>query len=321
MSNVLGLALFALFVLALLALDLCIFGRRKRSLDFKEALLWSVCWVVLALLFNLGVYFRRGPEAALEFLAAYVLEKSLSLDNIFVFAVLFHTYAVPAEYQHKVLFRGVLGALLMRGAFIAGGVALVERFDWVLYLFGGVLLVTGAKLLSSKRETEVPQHLGLLRLGDKLPGVAESDHQGAFIVRRQGKFAITPLFVVLILVEVADMLFALDSIPAVFGVTRDIFLIYTSNVFALLGLRSLYFLLANALPRFRYLRLGFSVILMFVGIKMLAARWIAISVGFSLLVIVVILGISIFASVYGMAGRAAQKDPGFVSNYRPKPDQ
>lgn len=320
MTNVFGLALFGLFVLALLVLDLGIFQRRSRSCGFKEPLLWSLFWVGLALIFNLGVYFLRGPEAALEFLTAYVLEKSLSLDNIFVFAMLFSTYAVPAEYQHKVLFGGVLGALLMRGAFIAGGVALVERFDWVLYLFGGVLLVTGATLLISRRGSEIPRHLRLLRLAGKLPGVVESAPQGAFLVRRRGKLAITPLFVVLILVELADILFALDSIPAVFAVTRDIFLIYTSNIFALLGLRSLYFLLANALPRFRYLHLGLSVILTFVGIKMLVIHWIKIPVGFSLLVIVVILGIAIFASVRGTVVRATQKVPGFASNCPPRPD-
>lgn len=296
MTQLYPFILFTLFVVGLLALDLGVFHRRAHAVSLREAAFWSTVWVTLSLAFNLGVYFWRGPEPALEFLAAYLLEKSLSADNVFVFAVVFSTAAVPAQYQHRVLFWGVLGALVTRGAFIATGIALLEHFGWITYVFGGFLAVTGVSLLFRKRERIHPERNPLLRWTSNVLPVAR-DYEGPKLFVRQGHhFFATPLFLALLMVETTDVLFALDSIPAAFAVTQDPFIVYSSNVLAVLGLRALYFLLARAIVRFRYLHVGISVVLLFVGTKMLLAAFYRVPLALSLAAICLILVAAIVAS-------------------------
>lgn len=297
MSNFYALLLFNLFVLAMLALDLGVFHRRAHAISLREATVWSAVWIGLSLAFNVGLYFWRGPEPALEFLTGYILEKSLSMDNVFVFAVIFTYMAVPAADQHKVLFWGVLGALIMRAAFIIAGVALISRFEWILYVFGVFLVVTGVRLFRQTHEEIHPERNPILRLARRVLPVTEGYEGAAFFVRRAGRLLATPLFLVLLMVETTDVLFATDSIPAVFAVTRDPFIVYTSNIFAILGLRALYFVLAGAITKFRYLRPGLSLILIFVGVKMLAVHYYKLPVGISLAVICSILAVSIGASL------------------------
>lgn len=299
MENWLALGLFNLFVLGMLALDLGVFHRRAHVVSFREAAAWTAVWVGLAIVFNLGVYYWRGPQAALEFLAGYILEESLSMDNVFVFALIFAYAAVPNEYQHRVLFWGILGALVMRAAFIAAGVALISHFAWVLYIFGAFLLITGAKIFRERRQEIHPERNPALRLARRLFPLTERYEGARFFVRREGRLLATPLFPVLVLIETSDLAFAVDSIPAVFAVTQDLFIVYTSNVFAILGLRSLYFFLAGAIAKFRYLRPGLALVLVFVGAKMLAAHFYKLPVGVSLLVICGILGGSVVLSLRG----------------------
>jgi tellurite resistance protein TerC len=302
MSDLPALALFTLLVLGLLALDLGLFQRRPRTLSFREACGWYVFWVALSIAFNIGIYFWRGSQPALEFLTGYILEVSLSMDNVFVFAMIFGFMAVHAEYQHRVLFWGILGALVMRGAFIAAGVALVSQFEWILYLFGAFLLITGAKLLRGKEVEVHPEHNPVVRLARRILPVTQGYEGSSFFVRREGRLLATPLLLVLLLVETTDVLFAVDSIPAIFAVTLDPFIVYTSNVCAILGLRALYFVLAGAVRRFRYLRPGLAVVLMFVGVKMLVVRFYKIPTLVSLAAICLILLVAVVASL-----RAEQK--------------
>lgn len=311
MSNLLAFTLFNLFVLGLLALDLGVFHRRAHVISFREALIWSSVWIVLSLGFNVGLLFWRGPTPALEFLTGYILEKSLSMDNIFVFAVIFNYMAVPAKEQHRVLFWGVIGALVMRAAFIATGVALISRFEWILYVFGIFLVITGAKLFWQKQEEVHPERNPVVRLASKVFQVTREYQGSAFFVRREGRRFATPLFVVLVMVETTDVLFAVDSIPAIFAVTLDPFIVYTSNVFAILGLRALYFVLAGAILKFRYLRPGLSLVLIFVGVKMLAAHFVKIPLVLSLGVICAILAGAVGASLLAekKSGRPAPADP------------
>jgi len=297
MSNFFALSIFTLFVLGMLALDLGVFHRRPHAVSFREAALWTAVWVTLAVAFNVGVYVWRGPQPALEFLTGYILEESLSMDNVFVFAVIFRFAAVPAQYQHRVLFWGILGALIMRAAFIAAGVALIARFHWVLYVFGIFLVITGAKLLREKGHEVHPDRNPLWRLARRLFPVTENYEGAAFFVRRRSGLLATPLFLVLVMVETTDIVFATDSIPAIFAVTQDPFIVYTSNVFAIMGLRSLYFFLAGAIGRFRYLRVGLSFVLMFVGVKMLVAHYYKLPVLASLAVISCVLAVAILASL------------------------
>jgi len=297
MSNATALSVFTLFILAMLALDLGVFQRKAHAPSFREAGAWYAFWVSLSLAFNLGVYIWRGTQPALEFLTGYILEASLSMDNVFVFAVIFSYMGVPAQYQHRVLFWGILGALIMRAAFIAAGVALISRFEWVLYVFGIFLVVTGVKLFLQKHEEIHPERSPVLRLARRIFPVTETYEGAAFFVRRAGRVFATPLFPILIMVETTDVIFATDSIPAIFAVTRDPFIVYTSNVFAILGLRTLYFLLAGAVNRFRYLRPGLSLVLIFVGAKMLASHFIKVPIWLSLLVISAILAAAIVASL------------------------
>lgn len=288
---------FNLFVLAMLALDLGVLRRKARVVTMREAAVWSAVWVLLALSFNAGVYFWRGPEAGLEFLTGYLIEKALSVDNIFVFLMIFSSFCVSPEHQHRVLFWGILGALLMRAGFIAAGATLLAHFHWIIYVFGGFLIVTGVKMALHK-DTEVdPDANPAVKLLRRFVPVTERCEGDRFFVRRAGRLAATPLFVVLVLVETTDVIFALDSIPAIFAVTSDPFIVYTSNVFAILGLRSLYFLLAGVMGLFRYLKVGLAFVLVFVGLKMALADVYKIPIGVSLGVIFGILALSVLASI------------------------
>ena len=289
--------IFNLFVLAMLALDLGVFHRKTHTVKLKEALRWSAVWITLALLYNLGVYFWLGQAKALEFLTGYVLEKSLSVDNIFVFIMLFAYFRVPAEYQHKVLFWGILGALVMRAVFIALGVTLIQRFEWVIYVFGAVLIYSGVKMAMHKDEDVHPEHNPVLRLFRKAFPVTPQFEGNRFWIRRGTGLMATPLMVVLLVVETTDVVFAVDSIPAVLAITQDPFIVYTSNVFAILGLRALYFALAGVMNIFHFLHYGLSVILVFVGLKMIASHWFKIPIGVALGVVAGVLVISVVASL------------------------
>ncbi len=264
--------LFNLFVIGMLALDLGVFHRKAHVVKMKEALLWSAFWIALALLYNGFVYYWRGPQAALEFLTGYLIEKSLSVDNIFVFVLIFSYFKVPAEYQHRVLFWGIIGALVMRGILIAVGAALIANFAWVIYVFGAFLIYTGFKMAVSKEHGVDPRHNPVVNWFRRIIPVENDYHGQRFLIRRDGRAAATPLLLVLVSVEFTDLIFAVDSIPAIFAVTRDPFIVYTSNVFAILGLRSLYFALAGVVHKFRFLKLGLGLVLCFVGVKMLLAH-------------------------------------------------
>ena len=260
---------FTLFVLAMMALDLGVFHRKAHTVGFKEALTWTGVWVTLALLFNAGVWHFAGPQKALEFFTGYLIEYSLSVDNVFIFALIFSYFAVPPQWQHKVLFWGILGALIMRVIMIFAGVALISRFHWILYLFGAFLILTGLKMIFKKNEEVHPEHNPIVRWFRRLVPVANEHHEDKLVVRVNGRLMATPLMVVLVCVEVTDVIFAVDSIPAIFAVTLDPFIIYTSNVFAIMGLRSLYFVLGGMMGMFHYLKLGLGGVLSFIGVKML----------------------------------------------------
>ena len=260
---------FNVFVLLMLALDLGVFHRKAHVVSFREAIAWTVAWVTLAMLFNMGVWYYAGAQKALEFTTGYVIEYSLSVDNIFVFAMLFSYFAVPPVYQHRVLFWGILGALVLRALMIVAGTVLITKFAWIIYIFGAFLILTGIKMIVKREEEIHPERNPVVRWFKKLMPVT-SDYRGdKFFVRENGIRMATPLFVVLLLVEISDVIFAVDSIPAIFAVTKDPFIVYTSNVFAILGLRSLYFALAGVLDKFHYLKIGLGVVLTFVGVKML----------------------------------------------------
>jgi tellurite resistance protein TerC len=300
---------FNVFVLLMLALDLGVFHRRAHAVQLREAAIWSVVWVVISLAFNLWMLVEYGRQPALEFLTGYLIEKSLSVDNIFVFAVLFQYFAVEPRYQHRVLFWGILGALVMRGAMIAVGVALISRFEWILYIFGAFLVWTGAKMMFHKVEDVHPEHNPFFRMARRYLPLTENYEGQKFFVHRAGRWFATPMLLVLIVVETTDLAFALDSIPAIFAITRDPFIVYTSNVFAILGLRAFYFLLAGILPYFRHLGSGLSVVLMFIGVKMLAEKLVHISTGWSLGIVGAVLTVSVVASMIATSveKRAARK--------------
>jgi tellurite resistance protein TerC len=288
---------FGTFVLIMLALDLGVFHRQARVVDVKEALRWSAMWIALALLFNLGVYLWYDTDAALAFLTGYVLEESLSVDNLFVFLMILSYFSVPSIYQHKVLFWGILGALLMRGLMIAVGTALIQMFHWVLYLFGGFLVLTGVKMALQRHGEIHPEQNPVVRLFTRFMPVTATYHAEQFFVRLDGRWLATPLFIVLLMVEVTDVVFALDSIPAVLAVTTDPFIVYTSNVFAILGLRSLFFALSGLMGLFHYLRYGLAVVLVFIGTKMLLAEVWHIPVHIALAVVAGVLLLSVLASL------------------------
>jgi tellurite resistance protein TerC len=296
--NLWGWVGFNAFVLVMLALDLGVFNRKAHSVSLKEALTWSIVWITLALLFNLGLYFVSGTEAALQFLTGYLIEKSLSVDNIFVFVLLFSAFGVPAAYQHRVLFWGVLGALVMRGILIAVGATLIEDFHWIIYVFGIFLIITGVRM-GLHKETEVhPERNPILKLVRRFLPVTEDYEGQRFIVRRDGRTLVTPLLLVLVAIETTDLIFAVDSIPAIFAVTTNAFIVYTSNVFAILGLRSLYFVFANIIDKFYYLRIGLAVILSYVGVKMVLTDIFHIPTTLSLLVIALVLAAAVLASLW-----------------------
>ncbi len=288
--------LFGAGIIALLAVDLFVLHRTPHQVKLREALLATGGWIGVALLFNVWVYLSRGPGAGLDFLTAYCVEKSLSVDNIFLFIVIFRAFQIKAEAQHRVLFFGVLGALIFRGAFVFGGVALLDRFHVVRYIFGGFLILVGVHMLFKKIETPEAGLTWQVRLARKWLPVAGQFSETQMIVRTPGKWLATPLLLALISVELTDVLFAVDSVPAVLAITRDPFIAYSSNVFAILGLRALYFALAGILPRFRYIHQGLALVLAFVGAKMLLSERIAISNGISLAVICGILAVAALAS-------------------------
>lgn len=288
---------FNVFVLAMLAVDLGVVHRRAHEVTLKEALVWSGIWIALALLFALGVYVWYGSQPALEFLTGYLIEKSLSVDNIFVFVLIFSYFKVPPRYQHEVLFWGILGALVMRAIFIFAGIALLQRLHWIIYVFGALLILTGIKMAMEKDKEIHPDKNPLLKLFRRLVPVTEDYHADHFFVKQAGHYAATPLFIVLLVVETTDVIFAVDSIPAILGITVNPFLVYTSNVFAILGLRALYFALAGVMQLFHYLHYGLSAILVFVGAKMLLADVYKLPVGVALGVIAGILLIAVIASL------------------------
>jgi tellurite resistance protein TerC len=289
--------IFIAFVLAMLALDLGVFHRKIHVVHPKEASMWVTVWVALALAFAGGLYFFFGHHAALTFLTGYVIEESLSIDNIFVMVLIFEYFKVPAICQHRVLFYGILGALVMRGLFIGLGTVLLARFQWVIYIFGAMLIVTGIRMALKQDEEFEGERNPVVRVARRVLPLSESFHGKHFFVIENGRRLFTPLFLVLVLVEVTDLVFAIDSIPAIFGVTRDPFIVFTSNIFAILGLRSLYFLLAAVVDRFYLLKYGIAAILTFVGVKMLGEQWFHLDILVSLAVIIGVLGISIAASL------------------------
>jgi len=288
--------LFNIFVLVMLTLDLAVFNRRAHTIAFREALGWSAFWISLAAAFAVGVYFWRGPTTSMEFVTGYLIEESLSVDNLFVFLLIFRYFRVPSEYQHKVLFWGIMGALVLRAIFILTGVVLIQRFHWVIYIFGIFLIYTGVKLFRQEEMEIHPEQNPLLRSFRRWVPVTKDYVNGKFFVRQPGLYA-TPLFLVLLFVEATDVLFAADSIPAVLAVTRDPFIVYTSNVFATLGLRSLYFALAGMMELFHYLHYGLSVILIFIGVKMLISNYYHIPIAVALGAVVGVLAISIGLSL------------------------
>lgn len=302
------------FILIMLALDLGVFNRKAHKVSIKEATAWTVFWVVLSLVFNgliyymyehhwLGIgreigYMLSGKQAAVQFFTGYIIEKSLSLDNIFVIALIFAYFKVPSQYQHRVLFWGILGAIVMRGIMIFAGAILISRFSWMIYVFGGLLIVTAAKMLFSSHETLEPAKNPLVKLARRLYPVTNKYYRKHFFVRIDGKLMVTPLFLALIVVESSDVIFAIDSIPAIFAITHDPFLVFTSNIFAILGLRSMYFALAAMIEKFRYLKLSLVFILAFVGVKMILSHSYPIPTGISLVIIAAILILGILASLY-----------------------
>ena len=299
---------FNLFVLTMLAIDLGVFHRKSHAVSGREALIWSVVWISLSLVFNAVIYFfwdRMMPgsnytnsEAALAFLTGYLIEKSLSVDNIFVFILIFSFFAVPAAYQHRVLFWGILGALVMRGTLIAVGAALLKEFHWIIYVFGAFLIFTGIRMARHQEEEVQPDKNPVVKFFRRFMPVTSGFEKDQFFVRRAGKLMATPLFLILLIVESTDLVFAVDSIPAIFAVTQEPFIVYTSNVFAILGLRALYFLLANVMDKFQYLKLGLSAVLTFIGVKMVITDLYHIPVGVSLAVVAGILTLSILASLW-----------------------
>ena len=292
------LILFNVFILGLLWLDLRVFHKNPHAVTTREAALFSAFWIALSLAFNVGVFVTAGPRPGLEFFTGYLIEKALSVDNIFVFIVIFSYFGVPARFQHRVLFWGVVGALVMRSIFIMLGTALISRFDWVLYVFGVILLYSGWKLLRDEGVEVHPEKNVVIRLARKLfPRISTDYDRPRFIYREQGKLWVSSLFLVLLTVETTDIVFAVDSIPAVFGVTRDPFIVYSSNVFAILGLRALYFLLAGAMTRLTYLSKGLAVVLIFIGAKMLVEDIVHVPILVSLAVVAGIIGTAVAASL------------------------
>lgn len=298
---------FNLFVLLMLALDLGVFHRKAHVVTVKEAFLWTGFWVSMALLFNVFVYYQMGSEKAFEFFTGYLIEKSLSVDNIFVIILIFSYFGVPAAYQHKVLFWGILGALVMRVIFIFAGVELIHKFHWLIYIFGSFLVISGIRIVTQGDVKIDPQQNPLIRFAKRIFPVTEDFVDDKFFLRINGKLWATPLFLVVVLIESTDLIFAVDSIPAILAVSDDAFIVYTSNVFAILGLRSLYFALAGIEKYFSYLKYGLALILVFVGVKMCIVDFYKIPIEVSLIFIFVTLAVTTLAS---MVFRKKEEDPG-----------
>lgn len=289
--------LFNVFVVAMLALDLGVFHRKSHTISVREAFIWTAVWIALACIFGLGVYFLIGTQASIEFMTGYLVEKSLSVDNIFVILMIFTYFSVPSKLQHKVLFWGIIGALVMRAAFIYAGVALITQYHWIIYIFGAFLVFSGIKMAIPKKE-DVPLDRNLvLRLLHRIIPVSHEYETEKFFVRHNGKIVATPLFAALIMVETTDLIFAVDSIPAILAISSDPFIVYTSNVFAILGMRSLYFAVSRLVALFHHLSYGLSAILIFVGLKMLVSDFYKMPTLMALSVILGFLGISILTSV------------------------
>lgn len=289
---------FTIAVVCFLALDLGILNRKAHVIRFREALGWSIAWILVAFGFNAVLYKVYGAEIGNQFMAGYLIERSLSIDNIFVFILIFQYFKIKPQYQYGILFWGIIGALIFRGLMIGGGVALINRFEWIIYFFGAFLVYTGIRMAFHEEDDEVDLHNNpVVRLCKKYLPIASEDPGQRFFIRKDRKLFFTPMFIVLLVVETTDIIFAFDSIPAIFAVSRDAFIIYSSNIFAILGLRAMYFMIAGIMEMFHYLKLGLSFVLSFVGVKMLISHYYKISTPVSLGVIVVILGISIIASI------------------------
>ncbi|MCH7954659.1 MAG: TerC family protein [Candidatus Marinimicrobia bacterium] len=288
---------FNFLILILIAIDLGVLHKKSHVISVKEALIWSAGWIFISLTFNVGIYFWFGYESALQFLTGYLIEKSLSVDNIFVFAILFSYFKVKPEYQHKVLMWGILGALIMRGALIAVGTALISNFHWVIFILGAFLVYTGIKMAFQKEISVHPERNPVVNLAKRFIPMSKDYDGDKFVTVIDGKRIFTPLIVVLIVVEVTDLMFAVDSIPAIFAITTDSFIVYTSNVFAILGLRALYFALSGVLEMFHYLKYGLGLVLSFVGTKMLISEFYIISIPVALGTVAAILILSVIASI------------------------
>lgn len=288
---------FNVFILIVVALDLRVLHRKPHKVELKEAALWTAIWIALSVLFGIGVLHYFGRQPGLEFFTGYLIEKALSVDNLFLFLVIFHAFSVDERVQHRLLEWGVLGALLMRGLMIAAGAELVQHFRWTMYIFGAFLIYAGIHMLFAKKEKVHPENSKIFRAANRHLRVTRDYHGEHFFVRQGGQLFATPLFLVLLVVEITDITLAIDSIPAIFGITSDPFIVYTSNVFAILGLRSMYFLLAGVLGRLRFLTVGLSAVLTFIGSKMIAEHWIEIPVQVSLGTVAGILGVSLLASL------------------------
>lgn len=289
--------IFLTTMIVALVLDLGVFHRKSHTVGLKEALLESVAWISVSLLFNVWIYFSQGPQAGLEFLTGYLVEKSLSVDNIFVFLIIFQSFKIPARSQHKVLFYGVVGALVMRAIFVIAGVELLQYFHSVIYIFGAILLLTGLRMFFPGRRAAKPDQNWLVRAARRVMPFTDDAGSQSFLLKRAGQWNATPLLMALIAVEAMDIIFAVDSVPAVLAITRNTFIVYTSNAFAILGLRALYFALADVLPRFRFLHQGLAIILFFVGGKMVTSEWVPISSVLSLAIIASILVATVAASL------------------------
>jgi tellurite resistance protein TerC len=301
---------FVAFVLAMLSIDLGVFNRTPHVVKAKEALTWTAIWVGLALVFAAGLAVFADHQSALTFLTGYVIEESLSVDNIFVIVLIFQYFAVPAQYQHRVLFWGILGALIMRGIFIGLGAALLARFEWIIYLFGALLVITGIRMALKGDEEFDGEQNPIVKFVRRFLPLTDGYRGKHFVTIDNGRRVFTPLLLVLLLVEATDLIFAVDSIPAIFGITRDPFLVFTSNIFAVLGLRSLFFLLASVVTKFHLLKYGLSIILTFVGAKMLLETWIHIPILLSLGIVITVLAASIAASLVWPATPVVEKKTG-----------
>jgi tellurite resistance protein TerC len=304
-------AVFAVVVLTMMVVDLGVLHRQAREVKVREALLWSAVWIGLALAFMGLVMWKRGRQTGLEFLTCYLIEESLSVDNLFVFLVLFTYFKVPKRLHHKALFWGIVGAIVMRAAFIVAGVAVISRFEWLIYGLGALLIVMGIRMSVAKEQEVHPEKNPVLRLFKRFFPVSNDYVEGRFFVRQAGKLVATPLFIVLLVIESTDVVFAIDSVPAALAISRDPFVVYTANIFAILGLRSLYFALAGIMPMFVYLHYGLSAILVFTGVKMILSHWVRIPIGIVLAFIGAVLVVSILASL-AKSARASRESNRFT---------